>query len=127
VLESWWPFRRRNETTAAVSTPDAAGERRLDETKRILRRVAHEAVQAATPPDQAPAPAPVERRQSDPTVTVYGDIVHVNFHQSGPATYVVVRKDPITRKLTPIARRFERTDVFYAKDGRLLGGDEWIG
>jgi hypothetical protein len=61
-------------------------------------------------------------------VSVYGNIVHINFHQTWRAIeQTFVRRDPVTRKLKRLPRNFSRSDVFYTKDGNLIDDDTWVG
>jgi len=76
-------------------------------------------------PEEPPPPLPPP---SGPTTTTYGNIVHVNFHQFRRVLeQTFVRKDPITRKLKRLPRDFDRSDVFYTKDGRLIDDDTRLG
>jgi len=34
-----------------------------------------------------------------------------------------VKKDPVTKRTKRVARRFDRSDVFYTEDGRLIDDD----
>jgi hypothetical protein len=62
-----------------------------------------------------------------PIITVYGNIVHVNFRACVHVD-TIKRKDPITQKIKRVPRRFDRSDVYYTKDGRLISEpDEWVG
>lgn len=58
-------------------------------------------------------------------MTVYGEIVHVNFHRikSVIDQETILRKDPVTKQVKRVARRFDRSDVFYTKDGKLIDGE----
>jgi len=54
-------------------------------------------------------------------VTVYGNVIHVNFHRGNKLLEgTFVKKDPVTKRRKRVARRFDRSDVFYTEDGRLL-------
>jgi len=123
MSRSWWPFKRRSDSSKKSKPSGEQGERkRLSETRRIARHVAREAYRAGEEPE--PVIEPESKRPEGPTVKVYGDIIHVNFHRADKLTEdTFVKKDPVTRKLKRVARRFDRSDVFYTKDGRLIDDD----
>ena len=54
------------------------------------------------------------------------DVVHVNFNKMSVLMGSFEATDPVTKKKRP-TRRFNRSDVFYRKDGRLLDDDNWVG
>jgi hypothetical protein len=49
-------------------------------------------------------------------------MVHVNFHFTRQmlSAGTILRKDPITQKLKRVPKNFDRSDVFYTENGRLI-------
>jgi len=58
-----------------------------------------------------------------PSIVVYDDIVHVNFHWRENDETTFIKKDPITKKTNRVARRFNKSRVFYMEDGNLIDDD----
>jgi hypothetical protein len=120
VSRSWWPLwdrsRRKSEKTEAPGEKERS--QRLDDTRRIVRHVAQEAYRS--PPEPEPVLAPTEAL----TISVYGDITHVNFHSQAVFDSYIVRVDPVTKKTTRVARRFDKSSVFYRRDGVLI--DDYV-
>jgi len=120
MSRSWWPpWRRKSDTTDKSKALGEVGNgRRFEDTRRIVRHIKKRALF----PEQAPEPIPPPLgRPSAPTVTIYGSLIHVNFHQSEKIVEgTFVKKDPITRKLKRVAKRFDRSEVFYTENGRLI-------
>ena len=57
-------------------------------------------------------------------MAVYGDIVHVCFHRtSNLLEPTIIKKDPITRKTKRVAKRFNKSSIFYSQDGNLIDDD----
>jgi len=120
VSRRWWPWKRRSDTSKKQLSPGEERDKRLDETRRILRHVAKEALHSKQEPaeEELPEPAPSKKTFS---VTTYGEMVHVSFHREDLLLGdTFLKKDPITKKLKRVAKRFDRSDVFYTKDGRLI-------
>ena len=89
---------------------------KLTKTCRPVRRLACEARQLPA------APAPVkEKVRKTPSVTTSGDPIHINFHKYSILRLAIEVVDPVTKKRTCVARRFDRSDVFYRLDGSLYG------
>ena len=125
MSRSWWPFWRRSDTSKNGKTPGKKGsDRRFNETRRIVRHLRSEALRDKQEPEEEPPPPPPPARDEGPTVTGYGDIVHVNYHATWLIRPTIVRKDPVTKTTKRVARRFDRSEVFYAEDGRLIGDDD---
>jgi hypothetical protein len=121
VSRSWWPFRRRSgKSKQSKSDGEQVKDKQLDETRRIARHVARQAFFSEDASESEPEPEP--ERPQGPTVTVYGNVVHVNFHKMEDLINQgsILRKDPVTRKIKRVAKRFDRSDVFYTKDGKLI-------
>jgi len=124
---SWWPFKRRSDRSKKTKSPGSGDDSRLSETRRIVREAFDRAEQ---PLVRLPVKAPVPLYDSS---LVYSHseedgIIHVNFHQSrhlsGPT---FIKLDPITRKTKRVAKRFNKSHVYYRDDGKLLDDENWIG
>jgi hypothetical protein len=119
VSRSWWPWRRRSDKSEQPKSPgDRGRDKRHDETRRIVRHIKKEALHEEQAPEvEERLPGPPK----GPTITDYDNIIHVNFHQASRLLEkTFVKKDPITGRRKRIAQRFDRSDVFYTKDGRLI-------
>ena len=128
MSRSWWPLRRRSDTSKKPKSTGKQGDedKRLGETRRIARHVAREAYRAGD--DSEPEVEPEPEVPKGPTVTVYGDLVHINYHQDQESLRITFfRRDPITKRLKRAPKNFGKSDVFYTKDGKLLSDETWIG
>jgi len=116
---SWWPFRRRSDKSEQPKSPGKGRDKRQDKTRRIVRHVKKEALR----PKSETEPEPPATGPRGPDVVVYGNMVHVNFHWQENDKTTFVTKDPVTKKTTRVARRFNKSRVFYNGDGSLIDDD----
>jgi hypothetical protein len=123
---SWWPFKRRSDTSKKTKSPGSGDDRRLSETRRIVR----EAFERAEQPEKLSVKAPVTQSESSLGYSSSEEdgVIHVCFHQTGrlfETTFVKV--DPITRRSKRVVKRFSKSRVYYRDDGALIDDDNWIG
>ena len=119
------PWRRRSGKSKKPSSPGEQGrDKRLDETRRIVMRVAKEALQAEQEPPATAAPT--RTRLGRVTVSECDGVIHVNFHRERLLRDEITVRDPITHETRRIARRFNKSRLFYNDDG-LIDNDNWVG
>ena len=88
-------------------------------------RVAKEALQAEQKPP--PPVAPARTRKGKVTVSECEGVIHVNFHQEKVLRDEITIRDPITHETRRVARRFNKSQLFYREDGGLVDNDNWVG
>jgi hypothetical protein len=116
---SWWSkWRRPSEKPKKRADPKEKPDPRLSETRRIVRQIMEETRKIA-PPKERPC------LRKPPTITEHRGVTHVCFHKEGVLFSRIFRVDPITKTISRVAKRFDKSSLFYNKDGALI--DDWLG
>lgn len=107
-----WPKWLRSDKSKSKD-PGKRGGSQLNGTGRIVRQAIR---QAADPP---PPVAPDKPTKTD--VRRHDTVVHVNFNKTSVLVGRFEVIDPVTKR-KKTTRRFNKSDVFYYKDGVLYDG-----